>query len=247
MSGHSKWAQIKRQKGIADIKRGQAFTKVANAITIAVKQGGGVTDPNQNYRLRLEIEKARALNMPKSNIERATERGKGKNEKGDLEEIVYEGFGPCGIAVIVEVATDNKLRTAPEIKNIFDKAGGMITSLGSVSYQFKTMGQIIVKKQQLSYDEIFLSAADLGALDAEEVGEEVYIYTKAEDLARIKDYIKNKTEVVSFELIKKPTVVVPIGNKEDAKKVLDFMEKLENHEDVQKVFSNFEIPDEILL
>lgn len=248
MSGHSKWAQIKRQKGVADIKRGQAFTKIANGITIAVRQGGGITDPNQNFRLRLAIDKARELNMPKDNIERAIERGKGKGDKGEgLKEIVYEGFGPGRIAIIIEAATDNNFRTTSEIKNIFEKNNAILASPGAVSYQFEQKGLITVKKNGKSFDEIFLIAVDSGAEDLEEVENEVLIYTKPQNLNKIKELLlKNNLIIQNFELIRKPISLVLIINKEIAEKIFAFIEKLEGLDDVQKVYSNFDISDDVL-
>ena len=174
MSGHSKWAQIKRQKGINDQKRGKTFTKLGNAITISVRQGAGVGDPNQNFRLRLAIDAARAANMPKENIERAIERAKGA-KAGDLEEVIYEGFAPGGVSVIIEAATDNSMRTTSEIKSIFNKAGASFGQPGSVAYQFKHVGQVIIKKGTKSFDDIFALALDSGAEDLEEAGDEVFI------------------------------------------------------------------------
>lgn len=248
MSGHSKWAQIKRQKGVADIKRGQFFTKIAKAITITVREGGGVSDPSQNFRLRLTIEKARAINMPKENIERAIERGKGKGAKGEeILEVIYEGFGPGGVAVIVEAATDNKQRTTAEVKNLFDKNNASLGVPGAVSYQFQTKGEIVVKKNGKTLENIFLIAADLGAEDVEDLGEEVIVYTKPEDLARIKEEFLSKGLIVdNFELIRKPIINIPIKDLDTAQKILTFIEKLESLDEVQKVYSSFDIPDEIL-
>lgn len=245
MSGHSKWAQIKRQKGAADLKRGQAFTKLASAITIAVREGGGVGDPEQNFRLRLTIEKARAINMPKENIERAIERGKGGGRDNALQEVVYEGFAPGGVALIIEAATDNKLRTNSEIKNIIEKNGGTLGVPGSVSYQFQTKGLISVKKDRET-DEIFMIAADAGAEDIEEAGDEVFIYAKPEELASVRNNINDKLQIVSAELIRKPLITVSISDKNIADKVLSILEKVENMDDVQKVYANFDIPDELL-
>ncbi|MBI4100371.1 YebC/PmpR family DNA-binding transcriptional regulator [Candidatus Microgenomates bacterium] len=246
MSGHSKWAQIKRQKGTADIKRGQAFTKLANAITIAVRQGGGIADPDANFRLRLAIEKARQSNMPKENIERAIRRASGK-EGGDLEEAVYEGYGPGKVAVMVEVATDNKQRTAGEIRNIFDREGGVLGSKGSVSYLFESVGQISVPKKEKNADDIMLVAIDSGAQDVEETTETVEIYTKPEDLNRVKEAVKEKgLDVSSAELEMKPQTTVAVTDPQMAQKILAFIEKLENLDDVQRVFANFDIPDELL-
>src|SRR3989344_1597815 len=164
MSGHSKWSTIKRQKGAADIRRGAAFTKISNAITIAVKQGGGVTDPAQNSKLRLAVEMARSANMPKDNIERAINRGTSKGE-GELSELKYEGFAPGGISVLVEAITDNTNRTTSEVKNLFNKWGGRLAQAGAASYQFEQSGEISLAKNEKSIDDIFLTAADLGAKD----------------------------------------------------------------------------------
>lgn len=241
MSGHSKWSQIKRQKGVADVKKGHAFTKIALAITIAVKTGGGITDPNQNFRLRLEIEKARMANMPKDNIERAIERGVGKGDKGELAEVVYEGFAPHGVSIIVEAVTDNKQRTTPEIKSLFEKNGGTVGVPGAVAYQFQQMGLIIVSKNGKSFDDIFLLAIDAGVFDVEEVGDEVFLYTAPSDLAKVKDSLKDILSITSAELIRKPQNTILIAEKEAADKIMQFIERIENHDDVQKVYANFDI------
>lgn len=239
MSGHSKWSQIKRQKGVTDQKKGHAFTKLAAAITITVRQAGGICDPNQNFKLRLAIEKARAMNMPKDNIERAIERGKGGDKGEGFEEVVYEGFAPGGVAVIVEAATDKKARTTGDIKNIFDKNGASMGVLGTVAYQFQSKGAITVKKDGRSIDDIFLLAADAGAEDVEETGEEVLVYTKPDAVAKVKDsLVRQGLHVSEFELTRKPITTVRIEEKEVAQKVLSFLEKLENLDDVQKVYAN---------
>lgn len=241
MSGHSKWATIKRQKGAADIKRGLTFTKISNAITIAVKQGGGSIDPNSNFKLRLAIDEARAQNMPKETIERALRRAQGK-QANEVEEVIYEGFAPGGVSVIVEAATDNPQRTASEIKSIFNKEGARFGQPGSVSYQFNQLGKITVKKGDKSLDEIFGLAADSGAEDIEEVGENVIIYTASTDVARVKDRIsKNGLEIVGIKLIRKPAVLVPVPDKEKLKKTINFLHKLEELDGVQKVYSNLDV------
>lgn len=246
MSGHSKWAQIKRQKGVADIKKGQVFTKLANAITIAVRDSGGIGDPEKNFKLRLIIEKSRAVNMPKENIERAIEKGQGKGKGEELAEVVYEGFGPQGVSIIVEATTDNKLRTNSEVKNVLDKNGGHLGSQGSVSYQFEKKGQITVNKNGKTLDEIFFQAADAGAEDVEEIGDQVLIYTKPEELSMVKQKLTGQLSVTDAEITRKPFVVVSISDKSAAQKILSLMEKLEALDDVQKVYANFDIPDEIL-
>lgn len=246
MSGHSKWATIKRQKGANDIKRGQLFTKLSNAISIAVREGGGVGDPESNFRLRLAVEAARAANMPKENIERAIARANGKQDQ-NVVEAVYEGFGPGGFSVIVEAYTDNKQRTVAEIKNVFDKNGGSIGSQGSVMYQFEKKGVITVVKNSRTLEDIFLIAVDCQAEDVEDAGEEVLIYTAPSELAIVRDgLLKNDLQVKAVELIWKPTVTTAISDKEQAEKALSFLDKLENLDDVSKVFANIDIPDELL-
>jgi YebC/PmpR family DNA-binding regulatory protein len=246
MSGHSKWATIKRQKGANDAKRGQLFTKLSKAITIAVRQGGGSPDPDSNFRLRLAIEAARAANMPKDNIERAIQRASGKQET-ILEEATYEGFGPGGFSVVVETYTDNKLRTVSEVKNVFNKNGGSMGAQGSVMYQFEKNGVITVAKEGQSMDDIFLVAADNGAEDIEEAGDEVLLYTKPEDVTKIKDLLsQNGLNVKTFELIFRPVVISAVTDKVAAEKSLSFIDKLEALDDVQKVYANFDIPDELI-
>jgi YebC/PmpR family DNA-binding regulatory protein len=246
MSGHSKWATIKRQKGANDAKRGQLFTKLSKAITIAVRQGGNVTDPDSNFRLRLAVEAARAANMPKENIERAIQRASGR-EANDLSEALYEGFGPGGFSVIVETLSDNKQRTVSEVKNIFDKNGGSMGNQGSVQYQFEKKGMIIVEKGSHNLDEIFLIAADNQAEDVEDGDSEVAIYTKPEDLARIRKGIGEQgLQIKTAELSWKPIVFNSIADRVSAEKALQFLEKLEDLDDVQKVYANFDIPEEVI-
>jgi YebC/PmpR family DNA-binding regulatory protein len=246
MSGHSKWSTIKRQKGAADQKRGAMFTKLSNAITIAVKQGGGVTDPDGNPRLRLAVEAARNANMPKDNIERAIARAVGKDAKA-MEEVVYEGFGPGGFSIIVEAITDNKQRTTPEIKSLFDKNGGNIGNQGSVSYQFQQKGQIAVARNGQSLDDVFLIAAEAGADDVEDADSEVIVYTSPTDLMKVKAALERGGLVVSSaELIRKPTMSSQITDQAGAERALQFIERIEDLDDVQKVYANFDIPDDLM-
>lgn len=241
MSGHSKWSSIKRQKGINDQKRGKTFTKLSNAITIAVKQGGGIADPDSNFRLRLSIDAARAANMPKDNIERAIHRATSK-EAGELHEVTYEGFAPGGVSVMVEAFTDNPMRTTSEIKSIFHKAGASFGQPGSVSYQFKHVGEIIVKKGNKTYDDIFAIAVDSGAEDMEDAGEEIFIYTDLPDLTKVKDALILKgLEVVEANLVRQPITVMEITDKEKFDKIEAFLNNLEESDDVQKVYSNMDI------
>lgn len=238
MSGHSKWSQIKRQKEKTDIKKGLTFTKLSNAIIIAVKKGGGITDPSQNFRLRLAIDAARASNMPRENIERAIARASGK-DAGDVEEVIYEGFAPGGVAVIIEAATDNSQRTTAEIKNIFSKAGGSFGQPGSVSYQFSQIGKIEVAKNGKSFDEIFEASAESGAEDVEDQGENVAVYTRVSELGKVKKSLTDRGyEVKNAQLFRKPNTTVRVGDKDQLGKLENFIDTINNLDDVQNVYSN---------
>lgn len=239
MSGHSKWATIKRAKGAADAKRGLAFTKLSNAITIAVKQGGGIADTAQNFKLRLAVEAARVSNMPKENIERAIGRAAAKGE-GILEEVTYEGFAPQGVAIIVEAATDNVQRTSAEIKNIFNKSNASFGQPGSVSYLFKQVGKITVPLDGKTFDDIFALAAESGAEDIEEgVEDRCIIYTDPTSLSKVKDtLIARGLKVEDIELVRKPINALPVSDPAKKQQILDFIHKLEEMDDVQKVYSN---------
>lgn len=246
MSGHSKWSTIKRQKGLKDAKRGAVFTKLSKAISIAIRQGGGVTDPNGNFRLRLAIEAARGANMPKDNIDRAIQKANSKAE-ADLEEATYEGFGPGGFSVIVETVTDNKLRTVSEVKNIFNKNGGSMGAQGSVMYQFEKKGVVTVDKDGKTLDDIFMLAVDSGAEDIEDADTEVMVYTKPEELGKVRDGLAAQNlNVKAVELILRPVVSSAIQDSASAEKAMDFLDKLESLDDVQKVYANFDIPDELI-
>ncbi|MBI2327331.1 YebC/PmpR family DNA-binding transcriptional regulator [Candidatus Curtissbacteria bacterium] len=247
MSGHSKWSTIKRQKGAADAKRGQVFTKMGNAITIAVREGGG-GDPAANFKLRLAIEQARGVNMPKENIQRAIDRGLGKGgEGGQLESATYEGYGPGKVALIVEATTDNKNRTTAEVKNVIERSGGSFVSPGTVSWMFSDEGMIVVVKNGKSFEEIFDVAAESGAQDVVDAGDLVEVYTKPADLESVKKNLINRgLTPTNAEISKKPATIVGITNSDTAKKIMDLMERLEDLDDVQKVWSNFDIPDSIL-
>jgi len=238
MSGHSKWKTIKHQKGAADAKRGAIFTKLSKAIIIAVKQGGGITDPASNFRLRLAIDSAKASNMPKDTIDRAIEKGTGR-EEGELQEVVYEGFAPNGINVIVEAATDNPTRTGQEVRNVFTKAGGSFGQPGSSSYLFKKMGSITVKKNGKLFDDIFSTAVESGAEDITDNGEEVIIYTSTSDLSKVRDELSSKGfEITDAKFTLKPITKILVEDKEKYDKVVDFLSSLEELDDVQEVYSN---------
>lgn len=240
MSGHSKWTQIKRQKGVNDTKRGLAFTKLSTAITVAVKQGGAIGDPDQNFKLRLAIDAAHFQNMPKENIQRAIEKGLGKSE-AMIDEVTYEGFGPDAIAVMIEAVTDNRNRTTSEIANIFNKNGGSMGQPGSVSYLFQSLGRIIIDKTK-NLDEIFLFAADSGAEDVEEVTDEFFIYTKPSFLKNVSGkFIKEGYEIKEVEIIQKPISPIYFDDVDKASRIINFIEKIEENDDVQKVYASFEI------
>lgn len=246
MSGHSKWSTIKRQKGAADAKRGQTFTKLAISITIAVREGGG-GDPASNFKLRLAVDQARSANMPKENIQRAIDRGLGRGGGGQLESVVYEGYGPGKVVLVIEAATDNKNRTTGEVKNMIERSGGSFVSPGTVSWMFADEGVISVPKGGRSMDEFLDIAIEAGAEDVGESGDIVEIYTKPNTLELVKKVLMDKgLAVESAEISKKPTTTVEIGDTDTAKKILDLMEKLEGMDDVQKVWSNFDIDDEVL-
>ena|SRR3989344_717224 len=252
MSGHSKWSTIKRQKGLTDAKRGQAFTKISNVITIAVKLGGG-GDPASNPRLRVAIDAARAVNMPKDNIQRAIEKGLGKGKEG-LEEVVYEGFGPGHVAFIAEGVTDNRLRTNQEIKNLFERNGGNLGNQGSIAYLFEKKGEIRVVSRQstaISKEDEMLELIDLGAEDVEdyvEDGKQMYlVYTEPTGINTIGHAIADAGYTIEFQdQVMKPLTIQEITQKEVAEKVMAFAEKLEESEDIQKVFTNFDIPEDLV-
>lgn len=240
MSGHSKWSTIKRQKGAADAKRGQVFTKLSNAITVAVKQSGGETNPESNFKLRLAIDRARGANMPKENIERAIKRAQA-TQGGNLEELLYEGFGPGGVGVLVEAVTDNKQRTFSAIKNVFDKNGGTLGSSGSVSYLFKKRGELVAKKNGLSSDKLLSSGIEAGVDDMEEAEDLVLYYLDPSKLSEAKQSIESSgLEVVSAEIVWLPSSYIA-QDKELSPRALTLMERLEDLDDVQKVYTNLEV------
>ncbi len=246
MSGHSKWSKVKHQKEATDAAKGKIFTKFTNAITVAVREGGS-PDPNFNFKLRLVIDKARSLNMPKENIERAIERALKAGEEGALQEVVYEAFGPVGVGIIIEAATDNKQRTVSDLKNILERGGGVLAASGSVSHLFKYMGLINIEKKNLSQDKIMEEAIEAGAADLEDSGETVEIYTDPSNLHRVKESLEAKgLAISSFELYYRPTSTVPINDPQKADQILKLLAAIEEMEDVQKVFANFDIPDEFI-
>lgn len=243
MSGHSKWATIKRAKGANDAKRGAIFTRIGNQIAIAARSG---TDPSMNPSLAVAIDKAKAANMPMSNIQRAIDRVADKNA-AQLEEVVYEGYGPGGVAIIIEAATDNKNRTYPEVRNALSKNGGNIAEPGSVAFQFTRKGVITVGFEG-DADEALLLALDAGAEDAQEENGKLVIYTDPKELHAVRaNLLEADLKVESAELSYQPSTVITIDSEETARKVMKVMDALDDLDDVQATHANFDFADELNL
>jgi YebC/PmpR family DNA-binding regulatory protein len=240
MSGHSKWSTIKRQKGAKDAARGAMFTKLGNAIAIAARSG---TDPNVNFALRLAIDKAKASNMPMANIERAIARVADKNA-AQLQEVLYEGYGPGGVAIMVEAATDNINRTYPEVRLAFSKHGGNLAEKGAVAFQFDHKGMIRVKGKG---DDLMMQALEAGAEDIQEEGEESVIYTEPTELAKVRDALREAgVDVLEAELTYVPNTTVPVTDRETAGKIMRLMDALDEIDEVTNTHVNFDIPEELL-
>jgi YebC/PmpR family DNA-binding regulatory protein len=246
MAGHSKWHNIRHKKAKMDAKRGQIFTKLIREITVAARQGGG--DPEFNPRLRMAIEKAKQHNMPAENIERAIKKGTGELEGVQYEEVVYEGYGPEGVAIIVECLTDNRNRTTGEIRHIFSKHGGNLGTSGCVSFMFEDKGVILVPKEGIDEDTIFEKAIEAGAEDVIMDDDNFYeIRTSPTELYQVKENLeKEGIKIEKAELTKIPTTTVEVSNQETAEKLMKLLEALEDQDDVQKVYSNFEMSDEMM-
>ncbi len=246
MAGHSKWSKVKRFKGAIDAKRGQIFSKLSKEISIAAKTGGG--DPTGNPRLRSAILAARSASMPNDNVERAIKRGTGEgSEAAHFDEIVYEGYAPGGVAVIVEAATDNKNRTAAEIRSIFSKNHGNLASSGSVSYMFHRKGHIAVARGTVTEDQLLEHALEAGAEELTTEEESYLIQTAPDQLYAVAEALKNAgvpTESQKFTFI--PDTTITVGDEAVAQQILRLCDALEDDDDVQNVYSNLEIPDELL-
>jgi YebC/PmpR family DNA-binding regulatory protein len=244
MSGHSKWSTIKRQKGVNDAKRGAMFTKVAREVMVAARAGGG--DPDANYRLRLAIDKARSINMPADNIKRAIEKATGAGADIEYEEVVYEGYGPGGVAVLVEAATDNRNRTAAEVRSIFTKTGGQLAGSGAVAWQFEVRGLITVGRGGVDPDEVALAAIDAGASDVDTEVDPIEIYTEPADLEGVRkalDAAGVEVEDAENAMIARQTVSLDADHVRKALRMVDLLEDLD---DVQRVTTNVEIPEELM-
>ncbi|MEI7758977.1 MAG: YebC/PmpR family DNA-binding transcriptional regulator [bacterium] len=241
MSGHSKWSTIKRQKGAKDAARGALFTKIGNAIAVAAKGGG---DPDTNFALRLAVDKAKAANMPLANIQRSIDRGSGKLGGAQISEVMYEGYGPKGVAILVEAATDNINRTLPDVRLAFSKHGGRMAEQGAVAFQFTRKGMIRIKGKG---DELLLQLMDLGVDDIRDEEDEMVIYTDQKELAKVRDQIKAEgIEILEAELTYIPGSTVDIEDKETAGKIIRLMDALEDIDDVTNIHINFEIPEELV-
>ncbi|NLM46807.1 MAG: YebC/PmpR family DNA-binding transcriptional regulator [Firmicutes bacterium] len=244
MAGHSKWANIKHRKARMDAQKGKIFTKISREIMAAVRAGG--PDPNANFRLRLALQKARSVNMPNDNIARAVQKGSGEADGVSYEEIVYEGYGPAGTAVMLEILTDNRNRTAAEIRHIFSRRGGSLGESGCVAWMFSRKGYLTVNRNEWDEDELMLLALDAGAADFE-VEDELYtIYTEPGDFEQVKE--KLETAGVKFadaSITMVPENTVEITDLEEARKAVELIDLLEDHDDVQNVYTNLDLPPEI--
>jgi len=245
MSGHSKWSTIKHKKGAADAKRGKIFTRILKEMTVAARLGGG--DPIGNPRLRAAVAEAKAANMPKDNIERAIKRGTGELEGATYEELTYEGYGPGGVAIIVEVLTDNTNRTTPEIRHMFEKHGGNLGTPGSVKFQFEKKGYFAVEKSAVGEDKLMEIALEAGADDLQAEDSDAFeIYTSPENFEAVRQALEsNKIPTMEAKLGMIPANYVSVDEAK-AKSIMRLLEMLDDHDDTQNVWSNFDIPAEMM-
>lgn len=244
MAGHSHWAQIKRKKAAQDAKRGQLFTKLIREIIVAVRQGGS-GDPDMNPRLRAAIQSARAVNMPKENIERAIKKALGLEEGTQYEEAVFEGYGPGGVAILVNTITDNRKRTVSELRHLFSKFGGSLAEPGAVAWIFEQKGLIVVPKKD--EEKVLEIAIENGAEDTKEYESEIEVITSPQDYEKTKEALeKAGIEIISAKVTMVPKTLVPIIEEGTAQSLLKLMESLEDLDDVQQVYANFDIPEKIM-
>lgn len=246
MAGHSKWANVKHKKARADAEKGKMFTKISREIMVAARQGGG--DVESNFRLRIAVQNAREVNMPNDNINRAIKKGLGEVEGMKLEEITYEGYGPGGVALLLEVMTDNRNRTAGEIRNLLSRNGGNLGEAGCVAWMFKRQGYIVIDKDKtdMEEDDLMLLALEEGAEDFITEDDTYEITTEPEVMEKVKEGFTNSgIELTIAQVTMVPQSTVEINDKEEAEKILRLMELLEEHDDVQNVYANFDLPEEI--
>ncbi len=244
MSGHSKWASIKHKKAATDARRGQLFTKLARVITVAAREGGG--DPEANFTLAAAVQKARDYSMPKDSIQRAIDRGTGAGADGEtIERVVYEGYGPAGVAVLAEALTDNRNRTSADLRHIFDKNGGSLGEPGSVAWVFEKRGVAMVDADRYGEDDL-MPAIDAGAEDVTREGDSLKVVSAAENLAAVREALESSgVDIESAELTMEPKNVVEVGDT-DARAVMRLMEALDDHDDIEAVHANFDIPAQVL-
>lgn len=245
MSGHSKWNTIKRKKGKTDAARGKTFTKLIREVTVAARMGG--PDPETNSALRNAVAAARAANMPASNIDRAIKKGAGGQEGANLEEVIYEAYAPGGVAVMVQTLTDNRNRTTSELRHVFTKHGGSMADLGAVAWMFEQKGVISVDKSACSEEDLFNTALEAGAEDVGGLTEDAFeIITAPSDFQKVSEALaKADIPIMSAEVTRIPQNTIPLDEKM-SRTILKLMELIEEHDDVQKVYSNFDIPEELL-
>ena len=242
MSGHSKWHNIQKTKGAQDAKRAQAFTKIAREMIIAVREGGS-GDPNNNSRLAAVITKAKAANMPNDNIKRTIEKGLGAGDTSNWESITYEGYGPCGVAVIVDTMTDNRNRTASEVRHYFDKYGGNMGTSGCVSWSFEKKGVLVISNEEgeLDDDSVMMAALEAGALDFEADGDVFEIYTEPEDFQKVVGILENAGySFISAQVEMVPQTYIKLTNEDDVKNMSKMLDMFDDNEDVQNVWHNWE-------
>lgn len=249
MSGHSKWANIKHKKGKADAIKGQIFTKLGRELIVAVKMGGG-PNPDANFRLKIAVQKAKAANMPNDNIQRAIQKAAGDQDANNYEELIYEGYGPGGVAIMMNILTDNRNRTAGDIRHIFSKNGGNMGETGCVSWMFKEKGVLTLERANfdLSEDDLLLLALEKGADDVNtDDEEEIEIYTDPANFQSVKEGLEaDGLEFSNAEISMIPDTTVEVTDPEQAKYLLRLMDYLDEHDDVQNTYTNFDIPEEIL-
>ena len=245
MSGHSKWHNIKIRKGKQDAQRGKLFTKMAREIIVAAKEGG--VSPDTNLRLRMAVQKAREASMPADNIKRAIQRGSGEIEGSNYDEVTYEGYGPGGVAILVQCLTDNRNRTVAELRNIFTKSGGNLGESGCVGWMFDSKGLVEISSDKTDEETVMMATMDAGAEDIKVEDGTIEVLCRPEDLPKVRDAVTSAgIEYISAEMTMLPQNTIKIEDSKEASRILRLMDSLEDIDDVQQAFSNFDIPDEIL-
>jgi YebC/PmpR family DNA-binding regulatory protein len=246
MSGHNKWSTIKNKKARTDEKKGKEYTRIAKEIILAARSGGG--DLEANSKLRLAVQKAKAVNMPNDNISRAIKRGTGELESDAIEEIKYEGYAPGGAAILLEIATDNRNRTASDIRHLFTKYGGNLGESGCVAYLFDRVGMIVVNREDIKTDEeeFMLMVIEMGADDVREADDALEIITSPESFMDVRDSLEKEVKIEEADIIMLPQTTVEISDEAMAAKIMKLVDILEDYDDVQNLYSNFSIPDEIM-